>query len=67
MAAGLLGGKIRGLVFLRVLKSKVTSLRGMVVPFGVLSRNILEENLFRKSNIVHKFLQSCYLPMNFQI
>ena len=36
----LLGVKIRGLVPLRVLKCKMTSVRGMVVPFRILSRKI---------------------------
>ena len=36
----LLGVKNRGLVPLRVLKSKITSGRGMAVPFRILSRKI---------------------------
>ena len=35
--------KIRDLVLLRVLRSKMTSVRGMVVPFRALCRNIWEE------------------------
>ena len=35
--------KLRGLVPLRALKSKLTSVRGMAVPFRVLTREIWEE------------------------
>ena len=50
--------KIRYLVSLRVLKSKMTSIRGMVVPFRVLSRKIWEE--VNVSQPIFSFCLKCW-------
>ena len=55
---------MHGLVPLRALKSKMTSGRGMVVPFRVLSRKIWEEvNVSQRILIVSKCIVLELVPL----
>ena len=54
----LLGVKIRGLVPLKVLKPKMTSVRGMVVPFWVLSSKIMRGSMRGSMTILPKYWKS---------